>query len=129
LRGFRFFRPGPGLGTAATCGRFPGSETFPRAGNRKSLFIEELADTEEQFDIARPVRPLAATALGRDQCREFGFPIAKDVRGHSDYFADFTNLVIELFRDKRHTSQTDFRYLDGLKMIAFLPGTTMLSLV
>ena len=67
--------------------------------NGKPLFIEELADVENQFHIFATVEPVPGLGLYRAQPGEFSFPKAQDKRFGTSQFADFANAKIELIRN------------------------------
>src|SRR5262249_18851454 len=68
------------------------------AGDGVALFVEQLLDAPDDFDLAVGVHALARLALGRVQARELGLPVAQDVGLDVERLAGFADLVIELRR-------------------------------
>ena len=80
----------------------------PRPLDGKTLFVEELADMENQFHIFAAVEPMPGLGLYRPQPGEFRFPIAQDKRFGASQFADFANAKIQLIRDHHIASRNRY---------------------
>ena len=66
-------------------------EMFARAGDRKTLVVEQALDFENGFDVFAAIEAMAARALHRLQHGKFGFPIAQDEGLGSRQAADFAD--------------------------------------
>ena len=63
--------------------------------DREHIVVEQFLDTKRYLNIAPSIAPLARSVLLRREHREFGLPVAKDVRLYADQLAHLTDLKID----------------------------------
>jgi hypothetical protein len=87
---------GGGLAIAAILA----DEMFARAGDGKTLFIEQALDFENGLNVFAAVEPMAAGTFYGLQRGEFGFPVAQDESLGGGEAADFANAEKALLRNR-----------------------------
>src|SRR5262245_57869995 len=92
-----------------------GDQPLLGAFQRQPLIVEQGLDPLDELEIARTVQALARRILLRPEQLEFGFPVAKDVRGDGRDRLDLPDAVVELFCDfRRHAVCVLIRCLSPL---------------
>ena len=71
-------------------------EGLPRPFNGVALFVQQVLDFEQKFNVFTPVQAVPGAGLLRRQARKLGFPIAQDVRFDSQQTGHFADPEIQL---------------------------------
>src|SRR5262249_31126415 len=71
----------------------PFAQMAARAGDRKTLVVEETLDLENEVDVFLPVKTMTAGTLDRLEHGEFGFPVTQNERLDRGDFADIADAV------------------------------------
>ena len=69
------------------------AQTFARALDREALLVEQLADRQDDFNVARAIAALIRRILARTQIRKFAFPVAEHRRLQAGHLGDFLDAV------------------------------------
>src|SRR5580765_7219588 len=79
-------------------GRFH-PQLLARAGNRESLFVQQLLDPQHRFHIFAAIHTLPGAALYRLELRKLGLPKPQHVSGQAAQSGNFSDAEIELVRN------------------------------
>ena len=72
------------------------TQLLPRARDGKSLFVEELLDSKNRFNVLLAIHALPGAALDRLQLREFRFPEPQHIGRQPAKIGNFADTKIKL---------------------------------